>query len=147
MKKKYFSQIDPKLGKLFDTEFPQNNFRRFSCYYCSIANLVMQTSDRFFDDLDLLKIAKQALLKGYMDYEFFIKQPDGVIKLFDPDYFYIGYRQKSSVNHPKAIGAIEVWKNGKYKHFRLAFWDPMGDTSRTVKEGELVSYRLFNRIY
>ena len=147
MKSKYFSQIDPKLGKLFNSEFSQNSFKKYSCYYCSIANLVMQTSDRFFDDMDLLRIAKEAFLKDFMSSDFFIKNPDGLIKLFSPDYFFIGKVDKSHPNHEKAIGGIECWQNGKYKHFKLGFWDPMNGTSRTVKEGQLVSVRLFGRRY
>ena len=132
---------------MFDNEFPQNNFKRFSCYFCSIANGVMFTSDYFFDKIDLLKIAKEAVKKDYMDLDFFIKQPDGLVKLFSQDYFYIGYKNKSSKNVDKAIFGIECWTNDKYKHFRLAAWDPMEDTSRTVKNGTLTSYRLFGRRY
>ena len=144
---KYFSQIDPDICKLFDDKFPENNFKRFSCYYCSIANLVMQTSDHFFDKNDLLRIALEAVDKGFMGDDFWIKNPDKIIKLFSPDYFFIDKVDKSHPNHDKAIGAIECWERGKYKHFRLAAWDPMGNTSRTVKEGQLVSYRLMGRVY
>ena len=144
---KYFAQIDPKLGKLFNSEFPPNSFKRFSCYFCSIANGVMLTSDNFFDDMDLFKIAREAVRKDFIDLDFFIRQPDGLVKLFSPDYYYIGYRSKSSKNVDKAIFGIECWVNDKYKHFRLAAFDPMEDTSRTVQHGTLTSYRLFGRVY
>ena len=144
---KYFLQIDPDTCKLFDGKFPKNNFLRFSCYFCSIANLVMQTSDHYFNENDLLRIALEAVEKDFMDNDFYIKKPDELIKLFSPDYGFIDKVDKSHPNHDKAIGAIECWVNGKYKHFKLGFCDPMNGTSRTVKEGELVSYRLFNRIY
>ena len=45
--------------------------------------------------MDLLKLAREAVRKDLMDLEFFIKRPDGVIKLFDPDYFFIGKVDKA----------------------------------------------------
>jgi len=143
--KRLFLQTDEELNKLLEKDFGPSHLKRFGCYFISILNGVLTTSDYFFTEQDIYHTAIELLNRGYMDNDFYIRRPDKIVKSFCPDYDFGGKEKPEAINTKNACFAIEKWQWGNQTHFKLSHFCSLGGNSRTVTNGNLVGYRVFTR--
>ena len=143
--KNLFLQTDPNLNQMLKESFGLFHLKRFGCYFISILNGVLSTSDYVFTEQDVYHKATRLLQKGYMDNDFYVRRPDKIVKIFCPDYDFGGKAKPQEINTKDACFAIEKWQWGNQTHFKLSHFCSLGGNSRTVTNGNLVGYRIFTR--
>ncbi len=120
------------------------------CYFLAIVHLAEDIMKRTFD---ALQVFLAAIKLGYVKEDCFITMPEKMLEMLTENRWTV---MKADKDAPIIGGSYEILRfertdpSGTYPHFVVGdgmgkvAWDPYGD-SRTVREGKLISKRIFRR--
>ena len=114
------------------------NIGEGGCYLLSICS-------HFKYEGDFVELYKKLLKKGYIDKECTVLNPSGIALLLSNEKYEVT-KVKTLPKLNDGDWYIECWYNKRtgFTHFKLPDCDTL-ESSVTVKEGSIVSYRLFRR--
>lgn len=125
---------------------------KYGCYFLSLIRAAEKIIGR---RIDAIAIYEDVVKRGWMGPDCFMNRPNEVLGILTGEKWHV--QHQSRLYKPKD-GEIAILRferkdpSGSLTHFVLAGpdgqvveYDPYGD-SRTVREGELVSKRIFTRL-
>jgi hypothetical protein len=107
------------------------------CYYLCILKL-------FGKEMDALKLFEPFVQAKLMDRECYVLAPDKMATTLSKEKWTITKAPADYTPEPGEL-VVERYEHGKYSHFVLPNWDPLGDSNTRLK-GKLVSKRVFRRV-
>ena len=116
------------------------------CYFLAIIHVAEKNSQ--YLSVDVIRFAIECINNKWLETDFTVIRPDKILgKLLDKEVTVISLNEKEK-NLLKAMeykAVINNWYNPKTRlhHFNTDDWDSLVN-SKTVKEGFIVGYRIFN---
>lgn len=123
--------------------------REWGCYFFSIAAMVEQELGKVFEPREILKVYSMSVKNGYLDHEFTVLLPKGILTLLGSKMRFMGKYDKAYVPTSSEKEILEFFNPSTgIVHFVLGdgkgncFFDPW-ENSKTVRDGYVRSKRIF----
>ena len=116
------------------------------CYFLALIHIAEKNSP--YLSVDIIRFAIECIDNKWLEKDFTVIRPDKILgKLLDKEVTVIALngKEKASIQAMEYKSVVNKWYNpntGLY-HFNTDDWDSLIN-SKTVKEGYIVGYRVFN---
>ena len=116
------------------------------CYFLSIIHIAEKNSP--YLSVDVIRFAIECIDNKWLENDFTVIRPDKILgKLLDKEVTVISLNEKEKdlLKTMEYKAVVNNWYNPKtgLHHFNTDDWDSLVN-SKTVKEGYIVGYRIFN---
>ena len=116
------------------------------CYFLSIIHIAEKNSK--YLSVDVIRFAIECINNKWLKKDFSVIRPDKILgRLLDKEVTVIALngKEKASIQATEYKTVINNWYNPKtgLYHFNTDDWDSLVN-SKTVKEGYIAGYRVFN---
>ena len=117
-----------------------------SCYFLSIIHIAEKNSP--YLSVDVIRFAIECIDNKWLKTDFTVIRPDKILgRLLDKEVSVISVsrKEKDLLQTMEYKAVVNCWYNPKtgLYHFNCGDWDSLIN-SKTVKEGYIISYRVFN---
>ena len=115
------------------------NLYESGCYFLCICEIAERHTGR---PVDIIKTAVKALEEGWIEEDFTILRPAQILEYLT-EKSWVCIKSEKESKEPDSY-TVQCYKNNRtgYTHFRMEDWDSLKD-SVTVREGKIISYRIF----
>ena len=116
------------------------------CYFLSIIHIAEKNSP--YLSVDVIRFAIECIDNKWLKEDFTVIRPDKILeRLIDKEVSVISVsrKEKDLLQTMEYKAVVNCWYNPKtgLYHFNCGDWDSLIN-SKTVKEGYIISYRVFN---
>ena len=116
------------------------------CYFLSIIHIAEKNSP--YLSVDVIRFAIECIENKWLEKDFTVIRPDKILgRLIDKEVTVISLNEKEKelLQTMEYKAVVNCWYNPKtgLRHFNCNDWDSLIN-SKTVKEGYITSYRIFN---
>lgn len=116
------------------------------CYFLSIIHIAEKNIP--YLSVDVIRFAIECIDNGWLKEDFTVIRPDRILgRLLDKDVSVVSLngKEKELLQTMEYKAVVNCWYNPKTRlhHFNTDDWDSLVN-SKTVKEGYIAGYRIFN---